>query len=163
MSAWREKNHPRATKPLDADEAREIIIRDMINPYRAIDDYLADGLRRGWSKRTISTYRRILEAFADRLPVDTDISQIKVDDVRRFLGSKKGNARGTVAHAESVLSSWFKWCYFNGKIKANPMDRLERTKRQRAEDLDVTSVSTDDVPKLIAAARALDAAASVAA
>jgi site-specific recombinase XerD len=163
MAAWREKR-PTATEVApNPDEAREIIVRDMINPYRAIDDFLDDGLRRGWSTRTLNTYRRILEQFADRLPVDYDITAIKVDDVRRFLGAKKGNSRGTVAHAESVLSSWFKWCYFNGKLKANPMDRLERTKRQRAEDLDVVSVSSEDVPKLIAAARLLDAQASVAA
>jgi site-specific recombinase XerD len=162
MAAWAPSGKP-AARPLDVAEAREVIIRAMISPYRAIDDFLDDGLSRGWSQRTINTYRRILYMFADRLPVDYDVTQITVDDVRRFRGSMKGNARGTVAHAEAVLSSFFKWCFLNGKIKQSPMMRLERTKRQRAEDLDVMSVSTEDVPKLIAAARELDAKASVAA
>ncbi len=141
-------------------EPNDVIIRGMISPYRAMDDFLDDGLRRGWSERTLSTYRRVLYAFGDRLPLDYDVSQITSDDLRRYLGSKKGAARGTIAHAEAVLASWLKWCYLNQKIKANPMDRIARTKRIRAEDLDVTSVSSDDVRKLLAAAAVLDLAAS---
>jgi integrase/recombinase XerC len=153
------RNRQAAPSP---QEPFETIIRGMISPYRAMDDFLDDGLRRGWSERTLSTYRRVLYAFGDTLPVDCDVSEIKTDNIRRFLGAKKGNARGTIAHAEAVLASWLKWCYLNQKVKANPMDRLARTKRIRAEDLDVTSVSADDVRKLFAAADALDALAGTA-
>lgn len=135
----------------------DVIVRDMITPDRAIDDFLDDGLRRGWSTRTLTTYRRILLEFDARLPVDADVTEITSDDVRRYLGSKKKLARGTIAHAESVLASWFLWLVQEQKIKASPMSRLRRTKRIRAEDLDVVSVSTDQARKLIAAAAALDA------
>lgn len=150
--------HAPAATPLDNRDG-EVILRDMMTPDRAIDDFLDDGLRRGWTERTLTTYRRILDAFANRLPLDYDIADVKEDDVRRYLGTYKGRARGTVAHAEAVLSSFFKWCYFNRKIKANPMDRLQRTKRIPPDELDVVTVSTEDVPKLLKAARALDAAA----
>jgi site-specific recombinase XerD len=149
-----------APTPANGSGAAEVIVRDMMTPDRAFDDFLDDGLRRGWSERTISTYRRILRGFTDRLPLDYDISDVKEDDVRRYLGSMKGLSRGTIAHAEAVLSSAFKWCYLNRKIKANPMDRIQRTKRIPADELDVTHVSSEDVPKLLAAARALDALAS---
>ena len=150
-----------ASTVLDEGERPEVIIRAMMTPYRAIDAFLNDGLRRGWSTRTLTTYRRILEAFADRQPVECDISEVKEDDVRRYLGTFQGKARGTIAHAEAVLSSFFRWCYLQRKIKTNPMDRLQRTRRIPPDELDVTTVSTEDVPKLLAAARVLDARATI--
>ena len=144
------------------EERPDVVIRAMLTPDRAIDDFLADGLRRGWSERTLATYRRILNEFAERLPLDYDVTDIKPEDVRRYLGAKKGRSRGTIAHAESVLSSWFKWLFFNSKIKTSPMARIERTRRIPASELDVVTVSTDDVPLLFKAAAALDLLASTA-
>jgi integrase len=50
------------------------------------------------------------------------------------------------------LASLFKHLYLDGKIARNPIDRLPRTRRRRAEDLDVTTVQPTDVPWLLAAA-----------
>lgn len=136
-----------------ASDGPEVIIRDMMTPYRAIDDFLDDCRRRGYSQRTLTTYKRLLEEFAERLPIDYDVSQISEDDTRRFLGSNRAKlAQGTIAHREAVVSSWLKWLYKNRKIKANPMDRLDRTRRIPAADLDVTTVSTADAWKMLEAA-----------
>lgn len=135
----------------EGDYAR-VIVRDMLPPDRAIDDFLDDCRRRGYSERTLTTYRRILDEFSARLPLDADVKDISEDDVRRYLGSKGSKARGTIAHAESVMSSWLTWMYRNRKIGKNPMDRMDRTKRIPAADLDVTSVSTDDARRLLEAA-----------
>jgi site-specific recombinase XerD len=137
---------------LNLDEPR-VIVRVMLIADRAIDDYLDDLRRQRYSKRTLDTYRRILEEFADRLPRDYDVSKIDVDDVRRFLATKSHLAVGTIAHAEAVLSSWFRWMFQQHKIAANPIDRLARTKRIPAEDLEVVTVDSIDVPRLLEAAR----------
>lgn len=133
-------------------DAPEVIIRVMLTVDRALDLYLGDLARLNYSERTRSTYARLLDKFCDRLPVDYDVSKITTDDCRRFLDTFQRRSRGTQAHAESVLSSFLKWLYFDGKIARNPMDRLPRTKRQRAEDLDVVAIDGRDVPKLLRAA-----------
>lgn len=133
--------------------APDVIIRAMLTHDRATDDFLGDLRRRRYSQRTIDTYRRVLDEFGDRLPVDQDVSKIATDDVRRDLAAKSHLSLGTLAHREAVFSSYFRWLYEERKIAHNPMDRLKRTKRVPAEDLDVTTVATADVPTLLAAAK----------
>jgi site-specific recombinase XerD len=127
----------------------DVIVRVMLTSYRAIDDFLGDCARRGYSQRTLTTYRRILDQFADRLPDDYDVAKITTDDCRRYLSSRSHLSRGTVAHTEAVLSSWLRWMYQERKIGRNPLDRLPRTRRVPAADLEVTTVSADDVRRLI--------------
>jgi integrase len=131
----------------------EVIIRVMLNADRAIDDFIGDCRRLGWSERSIATYERTLFEFADRLPRDYDVDKINDDDVRRYLATKRHLAPGTVAGIEAHLSSWLKWLYLERKIARNPMDRLARTRRVAAEDLDVVSIDTDGVRLLLAESR----------
>jgi len=130
----------------------EVIIRDMLTFDRAYEDFLGDCRRRGYSQRTLDTYRRTYEELADRLARDQDVSRIAPDDLRRYLATKARLAPGTVAGHEAHLSSLFKALYLDGKIARNPMDRLPRTRRRRPEDLDVKTVSSDDVRALMRAA-----------
>ena len=125
----------------------------MVSVDHAIDLYLSDLIRRGYSDRTRTTYRRLLEKFCDRLPDDYEGSKITIDDCRRFLDTFAHLSRGTQAHAESVLSSFLKWLYFDGKIARNSMDRLSRTKRIPAADLDATTLETQDVVRMLQAAQ----------
>lgn len=127
-------------------------IGSMITTSKACDLFLGDLERRNYSKRTIDTYRRILWKFCDRLPNDLDVARITTDDCRRFLDYWNKSAAGTRAHAFSVLSSFFKWLFHTERIKRSPMDRLERPRRLAAEDLDVKTLSADDVRALLAAA-----------
>lgn len=127
-------------------------VRLMLTPSQATDLYLGDLTRRGYSVRTIDTYRRLLDKLADRLPDDQDVSKITVDDCRKFLNLWNGKAAGTRSHTFAVLSSFFGYLYVTDKIKKSPLERLERPRRIPAEDLDVTTVSTVDVRKLLKAA-----------
>jgi integrase len=130
----------------------EVIIRTLLTFDRAADDFLSDCARRGFTPRTIDTYQRTYDEFARRLPRDRDVSEVTTDDVRRYLSTKAHLAPGTIAGMEAHLASLFRWLYVDGKIAANPIDRLPRTRRRRPEDLDVTTVQPTDVPRLIDAA-----------
>jgi site-specific recombinase XerD len=134
-------------------EAPQVIIRPMLTPDRAIDDFLGDCRRRRWSERSIRSYSDTLYAFADRLPDGLDVSKITADDVRRYLTTRSHLAPGTVAGNEAHLSSWFKWMFRARKITRNPIDEIERTKRVPADELDVITVATVDVLRLLEAAR----------
>jgi integrase len=125
----------------------------MLTVGRAIDLFLGDLTRRGATERTRGTYARLLDKFCDRLPDHYDVSKITTDDCRRWLDTFAGRARGTQAHAESVLSSFLKWLYLDGKVARNPMDRLPRTRRIAAADLDVVTVQTEEVVRMLQAAR----------
>lgn len=130
----------------------EVIVRTMLTLDRAADDFLGDCRRRGFSERTITSYRRTYDQLADRLPVDQDVSKTTADDLRRLLASKSHLAPGTVAGMEAHLSSLFRWLLVERKIAKDPMALLPRTRRKRAEDLDVLTVSTDDVRLMLRAA-----------
>lgn len=146
------------------DDDRRFIVRPMITTSQATDLFLGDLVRRGYSDRTVETYRRLLDKFCDRFPNDQDVSKVTIDDCRRFLDTynrktiKKGEtprpvSAGTRAHVYSVLSSFFGWLYKGDKIKRNPLDRLERPRRLRAQDLNVVSVTREDVQKMLEAAK----------
>lgn len=129
----------------------EVIIRLMLTFDRAADDHLDDCARRGFTPRTIATYRRTYNLLSTRLPRDQDVSKVTTDDIRRFLGAHTHLAPGTLAGYEAHLSSLFRQLYMDGKIARDPMDRLIRTKRKRPEDLDVVTVDAATVRLLLAA------------
>lgn len=133
-------------------EGPRLIVRPMLTTSQATDLFLGDLTRRGYSHRTIDTYRRILYKFADRLPDDQDVAKIKADDCRRFLNLYNAKAAGTRSHTFAVLSSFFRYLKVTSKIRDNPLEMLQRPRRIAAQDLDVTTVSSVDVRKLLKAA-----------
>jgi integrase len=144
-------NHDAATErePTLHLQASEVIVRPMLTYDRAADDHLGDCARRGFTPRTLSTYGRTYKEFGDRLPRDQDVSKVTTDDVRRYLATKAHLAPGTVAGCEAHLASLFRQLYLDGRIARDPMDRLLRTKRHRPEDLDVVSVDTVGVRRIL--------------
>lgn len=130
----------------------DVIVRTMLTLDRAADDFLGDCRRRGYSTRTIQTYRRTYDELADRLPLDYDVSKITTDDLRRYLTSKSHLANGTIAGHEAHLSSLFDWMLRERKIGKNPMALLPRTRRTHPIDLDVKTISGEEVGKLLSAA-----------
>lgn len=135
------------------DEAGNVTIRPMITSSRAIDLFTGDLARRGYSARTIDTYQRLLFKFADRFPNEYDVAKITADDCRGWLDSWNRHAPGTRAHAYSVLSSYMGWLHATGKLNRNPMERIARPRRTRPEDLDVVTVSSDGVRRLLEASQ----------
>src|SRR3954470_15979724 len=104
--------------------AEDVYIRPMLTIQRATDLYLGDLSRAGRRDRTTRTYGRVLDQFIDQLPVDTDVAEIKPDDVRRFLDRHLRLSRGTQAQVFSILNGFFKWARMNEKIKRSPMERM---------------------------------------
>jgi integrase/recombinase XerD len=136
--------------PLDLVQVADgVYVRAMLTTDRAVDLFLGDLARRGYSDRTRTTYSRILDKLCDRLPDDHDVAKITADDLRRFLDQWNRRAPGTRAHVFAVVSSFFGWLYRDGKIRTNPLDRLERPRRLPAEDLDVVTVTSADVVALL--------------
>jgi integrase len=119
----------------------------------AIDRYLGDLARRGKAERTCVTYRRCLDDFNDSLPYRTVVNDITKNEVRRFLDRFNHLSPATRAQKDSILRGHFKWLYFEGELKANPMERMLPPKRQRDEDKDVLTISTSDVMKMLEAAQ----------
>lgn len=142
------------------ERATDVIFVPMTTPERAVDDYLDDLIRRDYPARTLDTYRRTLDQLCDHLQHRRgriDVSQINTDDVRsfwaRWTGRKKRGSgtysANTRAGIEAHTNGFFEWLYQAEKIKRNPCDPIARTTRPREEDLDVVTVSSADVRKLL--------------
>jgi site-specific recombinase XerC len=97
----------------------EVIIRDMLKPQIAVDDFLADMRRRRLSERTVTTYARTLDEFTARPEiVDLDVSKITATHVTRYLATKSRLARGTVSGIETHLFMWFEFCCSRRRSRA---------------------------------------------
>jgi integrase/recombinase XerD len=129
-----------------------LIVRPMLTLDDAIDLYLGDLTRRGYSERTRDTYSRCLDKFCDALPRRWDVAKVTPDDVRRFLDNWNRRSPATRAQQWSILHKFFDWLFRNEQIKRDPMERMERPKRLPPDSVDVVTVSTDDVRSLLAAA-----------
>jgi integrase/recombinase XerD len=128
----------------------ETIIRVMLTPSRALDNWLDDLERRDFSAKTITDYNRIIGLLVDELPRDLDVSKITLDaHLRPFLHRYRTRSKNTKATIEAAICSFFNWLYFQGKITRDPCDLLVRTRRPAAEELDVVTVSTDDVRRML--------------
>jgi integrase len=133
----------------------EVIIRDMVKPQRAVDDFLANCRSRRLSERTVTTYARTLDEFASRPDVrDLDVSKITLLPIERYLATKSKLARGTVSGIETHLYMLFEYLARpeDRKIPRNPMYGMLRTRRAASEDLDVVTVSTGEVFRMLEAA-----------
>ena len=74
----------------------------------AIDLYVGELARRGRSAETRRAYERVLFLLADRYR-DKPVTEITVDDCRRFLDRWRDAAPSTVALHVSVLSGFFRF------------------------------------------------------
>ncbi|MCA1702611.1 MAG: tyrosine-type recombinase/integrase [Actinobacteria bacterium] len=94
-----------------------------------------------------------LVAHVERSRQDADVHEVTVNDCRSFLDEWVGRSASTVCTVRSALNGLFSWLYLEGEIDANPMVRIQRPRRQRAEDVDVVTVTQAEVEKMLAAAK----------
>ncbi len=116
----------------------------------AIDLYVGELARRGRSSETRRAYERVLFLLADRFPRVT-VDEVSSDDCRRFLDRWRDAAPSTLALHVSVLAGFFRFLADEGHVERSPMERIRRPPKKRAEDLDVVSVTKEDVERLFAA------------
>ncbi len=128
----------------------EVHIRVMLTPSRALDEWLDDLERRDFSAKTVRDYSRVVGKFVDSLPRDLDISKVTLDQhIRPHMRQWRHLAPGTKAAYEAPFCEWFKWLYKEAKITRSPVEHLARTRRMPSDELDVTSVSEDEVRLLL--------------
>jgi integrase len=121
---------------------------------RAIDLWTGELARAGRTPSTRASYERYLlkfVSFMERSRPDVDVREVTTNDCRGFLDAWNGRSASTVCSIHSTLSGLFRWLYVEGEIDANPMARIPRPRRPRAEDVDVVIVTSADVERMLAA------------
>ncbi len=115
--------------------------------HAAIDLWLGELARRGRAATTRDKYKRIIDPFGDTVQHKL-IDEITLDDLRRYLDrwvDKTPYTRSVV----TVLRQFFEFCRDENLIVVSPADRLKMPPRRRAEDLDVVTISSDDVGRML--------------
>jgi integrase len=114
----------------------------------AIDLYLGELARRGRSPRTIDAYRRKLNGLADSVR-DAYVDEIRLQDYERYLNQWIESARSTLASSVSLVRGFSEFLWERGYTRDHVALTLKRPRRPRAEDLDVVTVTGEDVARLL--------------
>lgn len=116
----------------------------------AIDLFIGDLARQGKSMSTRRSYERQLNHFArqvrDKPPADLDLA-----DYETFLNRWTDAKPSTLASAVSLAHSFSRFLFERGIAGTDVAYSLKRPKRPRPEDVDVITVSTEDVMRMLAA------------
>ena len=72
-----------------------------------------------------------------------------VNDCRAFLDGWIGRSPSTIATIHSALNGLFEWLYQEHEIDENPMNRIQRPRRQRPEDVEVVTVTRAEVERML--------------
>jgi len=120
---------------------------------RAVDLWMGELARAGRARSTRDSYSRYLNKFIDQLErtkPDPAVREVTTNDCRAFLDRWPESAPSTVATIHSALNGLFKWLYQEHEVDENPMSRIPRPRRQRAEDLDVVTLTNAEVERMLA-------------
>lgn len=116
---------------------------------RAIDLYIGELARRGRMESTRRTYERLLFAFAAMLPRDSETQALRREDYERFLNRWVNASASTLASGVSLCHGFSAFLYERGYAERDEARDIPRPRRQRPEDVDVVSVSGEDVMRMI--------------
>src|SRR5580698_5023690 len=141
----------RARKPAarHSDEALVALYLDML------------AAERGAGTNTLAAYGRDLADFTDYLSVvGGTVTTTETEDLRAYLGdlSRRGMTPATVARRLSAIRQLYRFLYAEGQRGDDPAAVLEGPKRSRPLP---KTLSLADVDRLLAAAAACDAQASI--
>jgi integrase/recombinase XerC len=130
------------------------VVRDL--DYAA-DFYIGELARQGRTKATRTKYQQVLFPFVAR-NVGKAPGEVSADDCRRYLDNWVDCAPATIALYVSIMNAFFIFCERQGMIApgANPMATIKRPPLKRPEELDVVTVSDEDVRKMHQAIEAWD-------
>lgn len=118
---------------------------------RAIDLYMGELARRGKSPSTRRSYERLLFAFTDTLPVDAICENLRLEDFERYLNRWIDSAPSTLASGVSLMRGFAGFLLDRGYTDQDFARHLKRPRRQRPEDTDVTSVTSQEVERMFEA------------
>jgi len=112
--------------------------------------------RAGRADGTRDSYSRYLNKLIDQLErrkPDPTVREVTVNDCRAFLDGWIGRSPSTIATIHSALNGLFEWLYQEHEIDENPMNRIQRPRRQRPEDVEVVTVTRAEVERMLAGTR----------
>jgi integrase len=114
----------------------------------AIDLFLGDLARRDRKPRTRDAYQRKLNHFADDVH-DAFVHDIRLEDYERFLNRWVGRSPTTLANGVSLVKGLSRFLWERGYTTEDVAYPLKRPRRLRPEDLDVVTVSAEDVGRML--------------
>jgi integrase len=114
----------------------------------AIDAFIGDLARRGRSQATRTSYRRLLNDFADRVH-DKPPAELELGDYERFLDRWTDSSPSTLASGVSLVRSFSRFLHERGFASEDVAYPLQGPRRKRYEDLEVVSVTPEDVLALL--------------
>lgn len=114
----------------------------------AIDRYLGNLARQGRRPSTLATYRRLLNDFADQAH-EKEVCDLSLADYEHFLDRWVGAAPSTLASGVSLVKGLSRFLFERGVAASDVAYSLKRPRKLPPEDLDVVSVSTEDVQQML--------------
>jgi integrase len=135
-----------------AVKVQTVRVRDLDH---AVDLFEGELARRGRKPATRQKYRDVLYPFCEACG-DIAPWEVTPDHCRVFLDRWVNAAPSTLALYVSILNRFFCFLHDEEIIEVNPMQRIRRPPLRRPEELDVTTISSEDVERLYAAAKEWD-------
>jgi len=114
----------------------------------AIDLFLGELARQGRQDGTLRDYQHKLNLLADDLK-DGYVDEIDLTDYEHFLNRWVGAAPSTMASSVSLVHVFSKFLWRRGFVADDVGRLIERPRKPRPEDLDVVTVSMDDVRRML--------------
>jgi integrase/recombinase XerD len=114
----------------------------------AIDLFLGDLARRSRKETTLATYSRQLNRLAD-LSRKRYVHELTLADYERFLNQWVGMGASTLAAGVSLVKGFSQFLWERGYTADHVAFSLKRPSRLRPEDLDVVTVSRDEVGRML--------------
>lgn len=132
-------------------EAEEEAAQVNILPvFDSLDLYIGELARRGARPATRRTYRRDLAGFLDRARV-AYVHELTPNHYERDLDRWTNSSPSTLASRVSVRKGYSAWLKERGHVDTHVAESLRRPRRPRYEDIDVVSVTSEDVGRMLAA------------
>jgi integrase len=117
---------------------------------RAIDLYIGELARHGRARTTRETYERLLNDLADTLPyTDFLVTELRREHYERFLNRWVDSESSTLASGVSLCHGFSTFLYERRYTERDEAHDIKRPRRKKPEDLDVVTVSTQDVMRMI--------------
>ena len=119
---------------------------DAVRLDRALDLYMGDLARRGYSPATRRSYWFKLIKLCDEFK---HVEDVTAEDCARFLDQWSDSSVGTLAHSVTTVKCFFRWAEDQGWIEHSPAEKLKRPRRQAPEELDVITIGAEDVRRML--------------
>jgi integrase len=114
----------------------------------AIDLFVGELARRGRRPSTLSAYRFKLNLLANDVK-DGYVHEIELRDYERFLNRWVGASASTLAGSVSLVTGFSTFLWERAYTETHVAYPLKRPRKPRAEDLDVVTVSSEDVGRML--------------